>query len=65
MSDLWIPGVTRHALGNEGRMSGGPARTVRHITSNEHDWTFKNEPGWFTVGSADVAPPQGPPQTSC
>jgi hypothetical protein len=56
MADLWMPGATKHALGNTGAMSGGPARAVWHITSNEHDWTFKNELGWFTGGGADVAP---------
>jgi hypothetical protein len=56
MADLWMPGATRHALGNEGAMNGGPARVVWHITSNEHDWTFKNELGWFTGGGASVAP---------
>jgi len=56
MVDLWMPGAARHSLGNTGAMSGGPARAVWHITSNEHDWTFKNELGWFTGGGADVAP---------
>jgi peptidoglycan hydrolase-like protein with peptidoglycan-binding domain len=56
MPDLWMPGATRHALGDEGAMGGGPARAVWHITSNAHDWTFKNELGWFTGGGADVAP---------
>ncbi|MFJ8110414.1 peptidoglycan-binding protein [Streptomyces sp. NPDC096132] len=56
MADLWMPGATRHALGNEGAMNGGPARAVWHITSNAKDWTFKNEHGWFTGGGASVAP---------
>jgi hypothetical protein len=56
MVDLWMPGATKHSLGNTSAMSGGPARAVWHITSNEHDWTFKNELGWFTGGGADVAP---------
>ncbi|MFJ8027466.1 peptidoglycan-binding protein [Streptomyces sp. NPDC096311] len=56
MPDLWMPSATRHAVGNTGAMNGGPARAVWHITSNEHDWTFKNELGWFTGGGADVAP---------
>jgi hypothetical protein len=56
MPELWMPGATRHALGNEGAMSGGPARAVWHITSNAKDWTFKNELGWFLGGGADVAP---------
>jgi hypothetical protein len=56
MPDLWMPGAARHAVGNTGAMNGGPARAVWHITSNEHDWTFKNELGWFTGGGADVAP---------
>jgi hypothetical protein len=56
MTDLWMPGAARHSLGNTGAMNGGPARAVWHITSNEHDWTFKNELGWFTGGGADVAP---------
>jgi hypothetical protein len=56
MVDLWMPGAARHSLGNTGAMSGGPARAVWHITSNAHDWTFKNELGWFTGGGAPVAP---------
>jgi hypothetical protein len=56
MVDLWMPGATRHSLGNTGAMDGGPARAVWHITSNAHDWTFANELGWFTGGGADVAP---------
>lgn len=56
MPDLWMPGAARHAVGNTGAMSGGPARAVWHITSNAHDWTFKNELGWFTGGGAAVAP---------
>jgi hypothetical protein len=56
MVDLWMPGAARHSLGNTGAMNGGPARAVWHITSNEHDWTFKNELGWFTGGGASVAP---------
>lgn len=56
MTDLWMPGVTRHSLGNTGAMTGGPARAVWHITSNDRDWTFANELGWFTNGGADVAP---------
>jgi len=56
MVDLWMPGASRHDLGNHGAMSGGPARATHHITSNSKDWTFTNEYGWFTGGGADVAP---------
>jgi hypothetical protein len=56
MPDLWMPGAARHPVGNTGAMNGGPSRSVWHITSNEHDWTFKNELGWFTGGGASVAP---------
>ena len=56
MTDLWMPGATRHALGNTGAMNGGPARATHHITSNSKDWTFTNELGWFTGGGCDVAP---------
>ncbi|MFI9244136.1 endolysin [Streptomyces sp. NPDC053086] len=56
MVDLWMPGATRHSLGNTGAMSGGPARAVWHITSNAKDWTFARELGWFTGGGASVAP---------
>lgn len=56
MVDMWMPGATRHAVGNTGAMSGGPARAVWHITSNASDWTFANELGWFTGGGQDVAP---------
>lgn len=56
MPDLWMPGATRHAVGNTGAMNGGPARAVWHITSNDTDWTLKNELGYFTGGGTDVAP---------
>ncbi|QTD96957.1 endolysin [Streptomyces cyanogenus] len=56
MVDLWMPGATRHSLGNTGAMNGGPARAVWHITSNAKDWTFARELGWFTGGGASVAP---------
>jgi hypothetical protein len=56
MPDLWMPGAARHAVGNTGAMNGGPARAVWHITSNEHDWTFARELGWFTGGGTGVAP---------
>ena len=56
MVDLWMPGAERHDVGNHGVMEGGPARATWHITSNAHDWTFKNELGWFTGGGAGVAP---------
>jgi len=56
MVDLWMPGAARHSLGNTGAMDGGPARAVWHITSNDKDWSFKNELGWFTGGGADMAP---------
>jgi len=56
MTDLWMPGATRHALADTGTMNGGPARAVWHITSNEHDWTFHAELGWFTGGGASMAP---------
>lgn len=56
MTELWMPGASRHPLGNEGAMDGGPARAVWHITSNDSDHTFTNELGWFTSGGADVAP---------
>jgi hypothetical protein len=56
MVDLWMPGAVRHPLSDTGVMSGGPARAVWHITSNEHDWTFANELGWFTGGGASMAP---------
>jgi hypothetical protein len=56
MTDLWMPGATRHALSDTGTMNGGPARAVWHITSNAHDWTFANELGWFTGGGASMAP---------
>lgn len=56
MVNLWLPGVEKHPVGNEGAMEGGPARATWHITSNATDWTFKNELGWFTDGGAGVAP---------
>lgn len=56
MVDLWLPGASKHDLGNHGAMDGGPARATWHITSNANDHTFTNEYGWFTGGGADVAP---------
>lgn len=56
MVDLWLPGASRHDLGNHGTMDGGPARATWHITSNAKDHTYANEFGWFTGGGADVAP---------
>jgi peptidoglycan hydrolase-like protein with peptidoglycan-binding domain len=56
MPDLWMPGAARHAVGNTGAMNGGPARAVWHITSNDKDWTFARELGWFTGGGTGVAP---------
>lgn len=56
MVDLWMPGAERHPVGNTGSMDGGPSRVVWHITSNDNDWTYENELGWFTGGGADVAP---------
>lgn len=56
MVDLWLPGASKHDLGNHGAMDGGPARVTWHITSNTNDHTFANEYGWFTGGGADVAP---------
>jgi len=56
MVDLWLPGASRHDLGNHGAMEGGPSRATWHITSNAKDHTFANEFGWFTGGGAGVAP---------
>lgn len=56
MTDLWMPGATRHSLGNTGAMTGGPARAVWHITSNAKDWTFNNELSYFAGSGANVAP---------
>lgn len=56
MVDLWMPGAARHPVGNLGAMTGGPARAVWHTTSNDNDWNFNNELGWFTSGGADMAP---------
>jgi hypothetical protein len=56
MTDLYLPGVERHPVGNEGAMEGGPSRATWHITSNATDHTFHNELGWFTGGGRDVAP---------
>src|SRR5438094_2669757 len=56
MTDLWMPGAAKHAVGNTGAMDGGPARATWHITSNSNDHTFANELGWFSGGGADVAP---------
>lgn len=52
----YCPGAELHLVGNTGTMDGGPARATWHITSNDNDWTFKNELGWFSGGGADVAP---------
>lgn len=56
MVDLWLPGASKHDLGNHGAMDGGPARVTWHSTSNAKDHTFTNEYGWFTGGGASVAP---------
>jgi len=57
VTDLWYPGAQRHDLrSGKGTMDGGPARVTHHITSNNRDWTFKNELGWFTGGGSSVAP---------
>ncbi|NUS26132.1 MAG: peptidoglycan-binding protein [Streptomyces sp.] len=56
MTELWMPGATRHVLSDTGAMNGGPARAVWHITANDHDWNFANELGWFTGGGASMAP---------
>jgi hypothetical protein len=56
MVDLYLPGASKHDLGNHGAMDGGPARATWHSTSNTRDHTFTNEYGWFTGGGADVAP---------
>lgn len=56
MANIWMPGAEKHSVGNVGSMEGGPARATHHITSNDNDWTFKNELGWFTNGGKDVAP---------
>jgi hypothetical protein len=52
----YCPGAELHLVGNTGAMEGGPARATHHITSNDNDWTFKNELGWFSGGGAGVAP---------
>lgn len=56
MVDLWMPGASKHSVGNTGAMNGGPSRVVWHTTSNVSDHVFGNELGWFTDGGADVAP---------
>lgn len=56
MVDLWMPGAARHAVGNTGAMNGGPARAVWHITSNDKDWSYGNELGYFAAGGSAVAP---------
>lgn len=56
MVDLWMPGASRHSIGNTAAMNGGPSRVTWHTTSNEKDHTFKNELGWFTGNGAPVAP---------
>ena len=56
MVDLWMPGASKHSVGNTGTMNGGPSRVVWHTTSNTSDHVFANELGWFTGGGAGVAP---------
>ena len=56
MPDLWMPGATRHSIGNTRAMDGGPPRVVWHTTSNDRDHVFENEVGWFTSGGASEAP---------
>lgn len=56
MVDLWMPGAQNYSVGNVGDMEGGEPRMTHHITSNDSDWTFTNELGWFSGGGAGVAP---------
>jgi peptidoglycan hydrolase-like protein with peptidoglycan-binding domain len=51
-----MPEAQHYDVGNHGVMDGGASRATWHITSNEDDWTFHNELGWFKGGGKNVAP---------
>ena len=55
MTDMWLPQAERHDLGNFGAMNGGAPKVTWHITSNDNDWNFDNEVGYFTSGGAGEA----------
>lgn len=56
MTNLWFPGAIIHDIGNTGVMNGGPSRATHHTTSNQTDWTFKNESTYFANGGRAMAP---------
>lgn len=57
MTDLWYPGRTAtNDIGNHGAMDGGPSRVTWHTTSNNSDWSWSNEFGYFSGGGQGVAP---------
>lgn len=56
MTDMWLPQAEKHDLGNFGAMDGGAPKVTWHITSNDNDWNFDNEVGYFTSGGAGEAP---------
>lgn len=56
MVDLWMPGASKHSIGNFGEMEGGPSRATWHATSNATNWDYSDHVGYFSGGGAGVAP---------
>lgn len=56
MVDLWMPGASKHSVGNVGSMEGGASRATWHATSNPTNWDFDDHVGYFSGGGAGVAP---------
>ena len=56
MVDLWMPGASKHSVGNTGDMEGGKPRATWHATSNATNWDYSDHVGYFSGGGAGVAP---------
>jgi len=57
VATMWIPGATRHPLGDTAPMNGGGRKVIWHTTSNpQGNLKLANERGWFTGGGRGAAP---------
>lgn len=56
MVDLWMPGASKHSIGNFGEMEGGPSRVTHHATSNATNWDYSDHVSYFSSGGMGVAP---------
>lgn len=64
MPDLWMPGATRHDIGDHAPTDGGPAKAIAHITWDRNATAatpkdlvpYANLVSYFTGGGAGVAP---------